>query len=531
MFVDARTLPASESLEVDICIVGSGPAGIALATALSGFGCRIVLAESGGLEPDPKTQALNDGESVGLGYRINESRPRYFGGAANQWAGNCRPLDASDFKSRPWIPHSGWPFSRADLEPYYERARNFCGVDQREPRLDDIRARGGSPVPWSNPLETAVWQVSPYKRFGNRFCLEFANATGIKVLLYANLIHLVEAQDGHSIGLARFSTLAGNRVAVTARCYVLACGGIENARLLLTMVSERHPAGLGNQNDLVGRFFTEHPEMPVGALVHNRPPPPGLGRVISTGSEEWLQGYRLTDNIQKSAQIANVAFWPLMTMDLSSSAEPAGLAPLFQDVSSRLGGLSPCGPQLQTILTITLEQSPNLESRIMLSQARDNLGMPRVRLDWRLNNLDRRSFITALKVIGREAGRQRIGRFRLRLPLRTLDLDRPESVRFDLPITGPSTAHNQLDTELRWGCHHMGTTRMHMDPRHGVVDPQGRVHGINNLYIAGSSIFPNVGISNPTLTIIALALRLADHLNSGRHMISSPFTRTAAISH
>jgi choline dehydrogenase-like flavoprotein len=515
MFVDARNLSTNERLEADICIVGAGPAGIALATALSGTERRIVLAESGGLEFSAATHALNDGQSIGLSYRINESRQRYFGGAGNTWAGNCRPMDSGIFEARSWLPHSGWPFARSDLEPYYEKARLLCGVAQRLPGRADIRDAGGASVAWSEPLETVIWQVSPAKPFGERFHSAFSDAPGVTVLLNANLVQLVGRQDGQSIASACFDTLMGGRFMVAARAYVLACGGIENARLLLTMLSEQYPAGLGNQYDLVGRFFTEHPEIPVGALVHNRPSPTGLCHVLSTGVGEFAEGFRISDNIQRSAQIADVAFWPLSTADVTNSPDLASeLGSLVQDMSSQMAGLIPSGPRIYTLLTVSFEQSPNPDSRITLSDDRDVLGLRRVRLDWRLNDLDRRTFATALKIIGREAGRQRMGRFWLRVPLRGLDLDRPDSIRFDIPVTSPGTAHNQLNTELRWGCHHMGTTRMHVDPRRGVVDPDARVHGIANLYVAGSSIFPNVGVSNPTLTIIALALRLADRLRS-----------------
>jgi len=150
--------------------------------------------------------------------------------------------------------------------------------------------------------------------------------------------------------LAQFATLTGIRFTVAARRYVLACGGIENARLLLTMVGEHHPAGLGNQYDLVGRFFTEHPEMAVGALVHNRPAPAGLGHTVSTMTGQLLQGFRLTDGIQQSAQVADVAFWPLSIADVTASSDlRAELGSLVQDISSRLAGLSPLGPQIQTI--------------------------------------------------------------------------------------------------------------------------------------------------------------------------------------
>lgn len=513
MFLDARTLPGGERLAADICIVGAGPAGIALATALSVPGHRVLVAESGGLESDPATEALNEGETVGLGYKLAESRLRYFGGAGNHWAGNCRPLDTSVFPPRDWIPDSGWPFTRAELDPYYGKARVLCGVRQAEATPADIRAAGGAPVAWSEPLENAVWQVPPVKPFGERFHSTLAHAAGVTVLLNANLVQLVDSHDGESIALAHFATLTGVRFAASARCYVLACGGVENARLLLAMPSERYPFGLGNRHDLVGRYFTEHPEISVGALVHDRPSPRGLGRVISTPEEQLLEGFRLTDSIQRTERVADVAFWPLSTVEAgTSSGPPTEFADVVQDVSSRLAGLAADGPRMRTALTVTLEQTPNPASRITLSDARDALGIPRVRLDWRMSDLDRRTFAVALKTIAREAGRQRIGRFLLREALRSIDVNSPKSVRFDLPLSQPSVAHNQLDTVLGWGCHHMGTTRMHADACRGVVDRHSRVHGVANLYIAGPSTFPSVGISNPMLTIVALALRLADHL-------------------
>jgi choline dehydrogenase-like flavoprotein len=379
----------------------------------------------------------------------------------------------------------------------------------------DFRAEGGVPVSWSEPFETAVWQISSMRHFGERFRSALADAPGITVLLNANLVQLVDRDDGQSIALARFGTLRGNGFTVAARRYVLACGGIENARLLLAMASERHPTGFGNQSGLVGRFFMEHPEIPVGALVYNEPVPYGLDHFIPTSTGQLAEGFRLANSIQRSAQIADVAFWPLFNVDLTASSELAAeLGFPAQDTSSRPDGTSPYNPRMCTILTVSFEQSPNPDSRIKLSDRRDAFGMPQARLDWRLNDLDRRTFATALKIMAREAERQQLGRFWLRLALDGLDLDNPDSIRFDLPLTGPNKATNQLDTELHWGCHHMGTTRMHSDPRRGVVDPQARAHGIANLYIAGSSIFPNVGVSNPTLTIMALALKLADYLRT-----------------
>jgi choline dehydrogenase-like flavoprotein len=282
------------------------------------------------------------------------------------------------------------------------------------------------------------------------------------------------------------------------------------------MSSENHPAGLGNRHDIVGRFFSEHPHIYVGVLVYARPAPGALGPDVITGTGQLAEGFRLTDRFQQMMQISDAAFWPLQKRNVEEIPElgddPAGR--FAQDLLSRLAGTKPAGPRRCTVLSLTVEQSPNPRSRISLGENYDALGMRRVRLDWSLSELDRRTFATALKAIGCEAGRQRIGRFWLQPALRQVDLERPDSIRLDIPVSAASNPVNQLDSELRWGCHHMGATRMHADPQKGVVDPHLRMHGIANLYMAGSSVFSNAGISNPTLTIIALALRLADHIKT-----------------
>jgi len=216
------------------------------------------------LNPNSATQSLYDGETVGLSYQVNESRLRYFGGSGNHWSGNCRPLDSSDFVSRDWVPDSGWPFGLSELEPYYPKARLLCGVAQQGASADDMRAAGGLPVPWSDPLETAIWQISPARPFGPRHRSTLSDTPGVTVLLNANLVQLVTKEEGRTVAAGRFGTLTGLQFTIVAHYFVLACGGIENARLLLAMTSEYHPAGLGNEHDLVGRFFTEHPEILAG---------------------------------------------------------------------------------------------------------------------------------------------------------------------------------------------------------------------------------------------------------------------------
>ena len=514
--------PSITRLEADVCIVGGGPAGIAIATELAGYGGRIVLAESGGFATDVETQSLNAGETVGLSYRLSESRPRCFGGAGTHWAGNSRPIDDRIFGTRDWIPHSGWPFARSELDPYFGRARAFCGLPLGEPGVRKFVAAGGLPVAWSEPFETAIWQVSPIANFGETFRPALAKRTDLTVLLNATLLDLESGTDGNAISSARFGTLAGSRFTIDAKVYVLACGGIENARLLLAMASPHYPTGLGNRRDLVGRFFMEHPELQLGALVMNRRGPQGVPHTVPATAGSLAEGFRLSDAMQERSKTGDAAFWPLFATGVEAFSPPDGdmaFGPQIQDLSSRLAPVRPSGPRACTDVTISFEQSPDPESRVALAESRDAFGVPRVRLDWRLNDLDRRTFATAVSSLIRECGRQGVGRFWLRPPLRDLDLGRPESIRFDIPLGDGPTKANQLGTELRWGCHHMGTTRMDKDPHRGVVDDHCRVHGLANLYVAGSSVFPTAGMSNPTLTILALAMRLADHLEAKRQQI------------
>src|SRR5258706_9271533 len=232
MFVDARSLPAEERLDADLCIVGAGAAGIVLALTLAAAGRRIILVESGDYTPDPATQDLYHGQSVGLPYALAASRLRYFGGTTNHWQGACRPLDAPDLAVRDWVPQSGWPFPRSVLDPYYQRARPLCDLAPAPATVDDLRAAGGRPIPWSGPLETAVWQMSPPTRFGEKYRAALEAPPGLTVLLNANLIALTPVADSGAVALARCGTLAGSRFAIAAGRYVLACGGARNARLL-----------------------------------------------------------------------------------------------------------------------------------------------------------------------------------------------------------------------------------------------------------------------------------------------------------
>lgn len=498
MFVDSRTLPVAEPIETDICIVGAGAAGITLALELAGTGQRIALVESGGFEAEPRTQDLYQGESVGLDYRLSDTRSRYFGGTTNLWGGACRPFDEFDFVRRDWIADSGWPFPRATLLPYYERARPCLELPEEPDTL--------LPFPWQPPWEGALWEPSPPTRFAERYRDALRQARDVNVLLHANLLDLRSSQTG-VIERARFGSLGGRHFTVSAGRYVLACGGLENARLLL-IASRGDGNGFLNAYDLAGRFFMEHPSVRIGYLVHDHAATPQAIYFDRGG-----HSFRLSDTCQSSERIGAAGCYPSGYLNL---VDVPGLANAF-DPHIR-------GPL--TVMRLVFEQTPDRASRLLLDDTYDELGQPRPRLDWRLNDLDRRTYAAAMRLLTAQVSRSREARLWIRPMLRGTDFSRPEAIPLDLhfsrdfkvmPMTADSEAlsyDHGIDTSRMHAApsHHMGTTRMHDDPRRGVVDSDCLLHGSRNLYVTGSSCFPTSGISNPTYTIVAMALKLADHL-------------------
>jgi choline dehydrogenase-like flavoprotein len=303
---------------------------------------------------------------------------------------------------------------------------------------------------------------------------------------------------------------------VRARLVVLAAGGIENPRLLL-LSRGVHRAGLGNDRDLVGRFFAERLSARTGFIVPAGPDLTGSAgfydaREVAPGVR--LQGaLRLRDAAQRERQLLNCAFF-LASRSQSMTAEavrsaatlakarrrrplPPGMLGHFRNIATGLGDLGAFArdhlrrpDELRRVLVLRAqaEQAPNPDSRVTLGTRRDRFGQPVAQLDWRPAPSDRASIRASQEVLDAALRQAGLGHVELMLG----DEDPPAL--------------------LEGNFHHLGATRMHTDPSLGVVDADCRVHGVRNLYVAGSSVFPTYGCSNPTLTVVALALRLADHL-------------------
>jgi choline dehydrogenase-like flavoprotein len=499
MFIDGRTLPSGTVIETDIAIIGAGAAGITLARELRDSGREIALIESGSLELEADTQALYEGQSGAVEYPLAESRLRYFGGTTNHWGGWCRPLLPIDFEGRAALAIPAWPLSRAELEPYYRRAQPICQLGAFD--FDD-------PAPWQARMGLAPMQLpgdeivtrffiySPPTRFGEAYREDVAKAANVRTYLSSNVLAILPNAEASRIERLKVATLGGNGFEIRPKLCILATGGIENARLLLASNSVQ-TAGLGNGNDLVGRYFMEHVTAPgdVAAIamadetripyyyVHTPDVDQASMRAILMPSEDYL---RRTNGLGVSLSI-----YAAHKPGAEPKADAKQLEPAVIAMLRSLGGSAETTGMIYGV-ACALEPVPSADNRVTLTEDRDALGLPKLRLTWRPTRIERDALTNNLGALARAFGGYG-GAVKLLLPEGT----------------------DWVDDEIGWGNHHMGTTRMADDPKRGVVDANGRVHGIGNLLVAGSSVFPSCGPVNPTFTIVALALRMADHIKGG----------------
>ncbi len=522
MIIDLRESDPSIRFEADICIVGAGAAGITLARRLDAAGLRVLLLESGGIDFEPDIQALADGPSTGHDYYpLADSRLRFFGGTTAIWGGRCAEFNPSDFECRDWVPHSGWPISFEDLRPYYDSARWLLGLPTRQ-SPDNLwpQLSRQPPAFTQDGLTTDFWQFTPQpERFTLRKCNDLTTSDSVRILLHATVTAISTNDGSDQVNGLTVSDISGRTAYINAQQYVLAAGGIDNARLLLA-------SGIGNNHDQVGRYFMEHPHARGGRIVGSR-----FTELLKSlhGRMRDRNGYlhaaliRPSEAMQKREGILNSGF----TLAVRQPADANMIAPVkayngFKHVLSPTkanrslwlnvkktttrvnewaGALRPralmaMGWELSAI--IRAEQAPNPQSRIKLARERDALGVPLAELDWRFSALDKRSAKVMMQTFAAELERLKIGRFD---PAPWLD-----------DASTLWTTDPLISAHAKGGYHHMGTTRMSSSPRNGVVDATCRVHGLGNLYVAGSSVFVTSGWANPTLGIKALSLRLADHL-------------------
>jgi len=524
--IDAFNLNSSALLQADICIVGGGAAGIAIAREFIGTPYQVLLLESGDFDYDSETQSLYEVQNVGHPLRMDKgyvSRNRYFGGSTNTWAGRCIPLNDIDFQQRSWVKDSGWPFSRKTLEPFYQRAASVLKLPKYQEfnpyhwhsKILDNQAGFLFPDAIAMP-EVALYAHSATK-MGQVYKQELLEASNIQICIHANVTEIEPNSDHTQIEQLHVKTLWGNQFRVKGRVYILACDGWENARLLLQ--SQRHsPQGVGNNHDLVGRYYMEHPKIYLGRIYPTAKTlrSPIFQDLIRTQNGFAQMGIRLSNLQQQQAQILNhyielLPGYPAGMPEASKAFQWVGSclkrlkwnAIRAEDVQTflpHLGNLADYFIRKRFNQPITypyisilnhFEQAPYRESRVMLGQERDALGQNRLKVELRITAQEKESLAQLHQILDKHFQKMGMGR-----------------LVSDVP-----------DIESQWkdltdSSHHMGTTRMHDNPHNGVVDRDCKIHGLANIFIASSSVFPTGGHANPTLTIVALALRIADHLKT-----------------
>lgn len=537
----------SATLSADVCVVGAGAAGITLALNLANSGLDVLVLESGGEQDDAATQALYQGSvsDEHLHSPPDRYRQRRFGGSTTIWGGRCMPFDPIDFEQRDFIPDSGWPIEHTTLLPFYGQANRLCEAGHFSYTAEEAFVRRpmrpmienfDSPHFTTNTLE----RFSCPTDFGARYGERLRAATKVRVLLHANVVKIQLHTDGRNVQSVDIASLQGRTATVKARRFVLSVGGIETARLLLAN-RDVHAAGIGNTHDVVGRYYMCHIAGTVGVVRLNRPISSiWHGYDVSDEGIYCRRRLALRPEMQRALGIGNVVarlHHPRITLPEHRNAMLSMLylaKPVIPyEYAKRLHGdekgtfklwfahawnvcrdpfdafgfawhmlrdrklserkfpsiiFHPKAPIFS--LDFHAEQEPTPSSRITLAEERDALGVPRVNIDWHYTQGDVSTVKKSLALLAADLQNTGTGSF---------EYD-PDSLEFEMTRYGA------------YGGHHIGTARMGTDPRTSVVNADCRLHDVANLYVAGSAVFPTSSQANPTLTIVAMALRLADHL-------------------
>lgn len=497
MLIDTRALREDSTIEGDVVIAGGGMAGITLAKQLGDAGLDVVILESGGATPDARVQALYEGstslaapgnDARDLAGYLRDSRVRCFGGSGNVWGGKCAPLDPIDFEKRGWIAHSGWPVTRAQMQPYYDRACRTLGLEafgtSPESVLgtpDPVLGKGSTAFTLRPRLYSATTGSTGGEAY-ETFKRAAAEHPRVRVYLHANVTGIRTTGDGASLERLVVRELSGRTHTARARNYILAMGGIENVRLMMVSNST-HRAGIGNQSGWLGRAFQVHTVIfrraQTSLSIHR--PDERLALFDNTNRAQPHAVIGTSDAAQRKHQAVN--FTATLTGPPKDSPPDLAIVTLAQ----RLSRADACA---RRGVYFMIEHTPNRSSRLALvPEDLDELNMPRLRLDIRYNEQELESLDRSIGLFASELGRLNAGRVQW-------TARRDELISL---MAGPSR-------------HHMGATRMSTSPGEGVVNEDSRVHGMSNLYVAGCSVFPTSGIANPTLTLLALAHRLGDRL-------------------
>jgi choline dehydrogenase-like flavoprotein len=487
--------PRVAQSQYDVCICGAGPAGITIARKLAQYKKKVLLLEAGGLTYNDASQDHYRGENVGRTYWVKELRLRYLGGSSNHWGGLCALQDPITFEPREVNGLPGWPITREQyLSGGLDEAKNILDIAATKEILNiagndpALLKQPGFDSPWFNQY---CFALSLPTRFFEKYGTEIRQSQQIDAYYNANLTDITLDNELSRVKTILVQNYNGQNSDVSASQYVLALGGIENVRLLLN-ANRQVPKGIGNHSGMVGRCFMESLNVPIGRFLVTDPKFWRGASIALVPSEALMR--------QKDIGNGSIGY------DSNLSAEAAlkgyGRLRVLKEFIHETGCFSPTLMKLARqlidfncpgdgVIGSIIEQEPNPNSRVSLVNNVDSLGLRRIQLNWQLCDAD----LKTIRVLSVESAKE----------MARLNLARVQLAPFIL--------ENHLEIPVSGFGHHMGTTRMAADPRYGVVDENCRVHGIENLYLAGSSVFPRCGGHNPTLSIVLLSLRLGEFLS------------------
>ncbi len=456
-----------------VCVIGTGPAGMAIALQLAHARIPVVMLEAGSDEVTAESQEFYQGKVDGDYYfDLDATRIRLLGGCSNHWAGWCRVLDAHDFDQRAWIPNSGWPITRRDLEPYFDLVHTMLELTPFRPNM-----------PVSDDIDWVQLIKSPAVHVGEKYRADLEASTTIAVVMNTMVTDLVG--NGQRVTSANLWSNGKPAGELAVDHFVTCTGGLENSRLLLWS-NQKTNGAVVPQAAALGKYWMEHPQFE-----------PAVALLFDESAFEWdTQGeafFSPSAEAMERLGIMNFGARLIKAPYRGVKGLVADLACYAPDTSEWVA--NGFGAHLRCAAQIYLgwEQSPLESNHITLSpDETDAAGVPRIVLHWKKGELERKTMIEGLRLFGDTLAAKDLGRLRFE----------------DWVINN----ENYPDTQEIAGHHHMGGTRMGTDPLKSVVDANCQVHGMENLWVGGSSVFTTSGQCNPTTTLTSLALRLGDHL-------------------
>ncbi|NML63641.1 GMC family oxidoreductase [Hymenobacter sp. RP-2-7] len=517
MIIDYNDASVSQIHKCDICIVGSGAAALAFLTKFYETSHQIIVLEAGGEEITTQNQEIYNTSNVFHPLPgAKEGRFRVFGGSTTKWGGQSLPLDPIDFAKRDWVPSSGWPIPYEEVAKYYPAVDTFLGLELNSYESNIFDLLQTKEFKKTNDLKFKFSKWSPKPNLREEYRKKISTSTNVKLIQNANLIAINLSENNKKVESISITNFLHKKGTLEATIYILACGGIENARLLLAS-NHQNSKGIGNNYDIVGRYLQDHPNSYIGNIKNSTSNTQKYFNYFFINKTRYLPRFILSERFQTTHQVLNasasILFFPQENDVFSKVLEiyrkqvrgtitindivtfmqiGRQVNQLIRPAISMLFHKKVFTPNPSVKLNLMIENPPEWTNRVKLSKEYDALGTPIAIIEWKINEQVKHTLDSCAKLFAEYFPYLNVGDLQLEEWLDSAD----------------------WSTRIKDAYHHIGTTRMSNSQKDGVVDANCKIFGLENLYIAGSSVFPTSGHSNPTSTIIALTFRLSEHIKA-----------------